>query len=67
VRWAALPTFFATCLLSQTLNVYSEFARIDMNGAVTAPDNPREILSPMLVRNGFTSFQVVIAAKPGEE
>jgi hypothetical protein len=67
VRCAALPAFFAPCLLSQTLNVYSEFARIDMNGAVTAPENPREILSPALVRSGFTSFQVVVAAKADEE
>ena len=47
-------------LLCQSLAVYSEFARIDPSGEVTAPARPREILSPAVVRNGFTSFQVVV-------
>ena len=34
---------------------------------MTAPANPREILSPAIVRNGFTSFQIAVQAKPGEE
>lgn len=45
---------------AQPLSVYSEFARIDRAGNLTAPESPREILSPALVRNGFTSFQVVV-------
>ncbi len=49
---------------SQTLNVYSEFAQIDAQGNVVAPETPREILSPALVRNGFTTFQVVVQAPP---
>jgi hypothetical protein len=49
------------------LNVYSEFARIDPDSRVTAPRNPREILSPAIVRNGFTSFQIVVEAKPDVE
>jgi hypothetical protein len=48
----------------QTLNVYSEFARIDVQGNVVAPETPREILSPALLRNGFTTFQVVVQAPP---
>jgi hypothetical protein len=56
---------FAPGLFSQTLDVYSEFARIDGTGAVTAPAEPREILSPMLVRNGYTSFQIVVHAESG--
>jgi hypothetical protein len=63
---AALAAFFASCLFSQTLTVYSEFTRLDANGVVRAPADPREILSPMLVRNGFTSFQIAVEAKPGE-
>jgi hypothetical protein len=47
---------------AQPLSVYSDLARIDKSGAVTAPETPREILSPMVVRNGFTSFQVVVQA-----
>ena len=45
---------------AQPLSVYSEFARIDARGNVVAPETPREIISPALVRNGFTSFQVVV-------
>lgn len=67
MRRHALLAFFAPCLFSQTLNVYSEFARIDASGMVTSPANPREILSPMLVRNGFTSFQIVLEADKGAE
>jgi hypothetical protein len=66
VRWAALSAFFVSCLQSQTLNVYSEFVRFNSRGEVTAPENPREILSPAMVRNGFTSFQILVEAKPGE-
>lgn len=51
---------FALPLAAQPLLVYSEFARIDAQGKVTAPAEPREILSPALARNAFTSFQVVV-------
>jgi hypothetical protein len=51
---------------AQPLSVYSDLARIDKSGAVTAPENPREILSPMVVRNGFTSFQVVVQTPAGK-
>lgn len=50
---------------AQSLSVYSEFARVNAFGDVTAPANPREILSPAIVRNGFTSFQVVVKVAPG--
>jgi len=50
---------------AQPLRVYSEFARIDAAGKVTAPAEPREILSPAVVRNGFTSFQVVVDVPRG--
>ena len=48
----------------QPLSVYSEFVKIDAQGNAIAPEAPREILSPALVRNGFTSFQVVVQAPP---
>ncbi len=54
------------CLWSQPLTVYSELARVDKSGVVTAPETPREILSPMVIRNGFTSFQVVVQAPAGK-
>jgi len=47
---------------AQSIGVYTEFAQIDKAGKVTAPETPREILSPAVVRNGFTSFQVVVEA-----
>ena len=49
----------------QPLRVYSEFARIDATGRVTAPAEPREILSPAIVRNGYSSFQVVVDVPKG--
>lgn len=54
-------------LQAQPLTLYSEFAQIAPNGKVVAPETPREILSPAIVRNGFTSFQVVVNAPPGTE
>ncbi len=57
----------APSINAQPLSVYSEFARIDASGQVTAPETPREILSPALVRNGFTSFQMVVQAPPDKE
>ncbi len=47
-------------LIAQSVRVYSEFAAIDAKGEVTSPAQPREILSPAIVRNGFTSFQIVV-------
>jgi hypothetical protein len=52
-------------LNGQSLNVYSEFARIGPSGQPVAPAHPREILSPAIVRNGFTSFQIAVQAPPG--
>lgn len=63
----AIAVTAAAAARAQPLSVYSEFARIDATGKVTAPEEPREILSPALVRNGFTSFQVVIEAPADEE
>jgi len=64
----ALAWMFSACLCqaldAQSLNVYSEFARIDAVGHVIAPEAPREILSPAMVRNGYTSFQLVVDAAP---
>jgi len=50
---------------SQPLRVYSEFAQIDATGKVTAPAEPREILSPAIARNAFSSFQVVVDVPEG--
>jgi hypothetical protein len=50
---------------AQPLRVYSEFAKIDATGRVTAPAEPREILSPAIARNAFSSFQVVVDVPRG--
>jgi hypothetical protein len=50
---------------AQPLRVYSEFAKIDATGRVTAPAEPREILSPAIARNAFSSFQVVVDVPKG--
>ena len=65
MKWAPMLLLVATASLAQPLRVYSEFAAINAKGEVLAPGSPREILSPALVRNGFTSFQVVIQAPKG--
>jgi hypothetical protein len=56
---------FAVAAWSQSLRVYSEFAKIDAAGKATAPAEPREILSPAIVRNGYSSFQVVVDVPRG--
>ena len=64
MKWASI-FLLAAVSQAQPLRVYSEFARIDARGEPTAPESPREILSPALVRNGFTSFQVVVQVPKG--
>ncbi len=60
MRLVFVSFLFAGIVWAQPLLVYSEFARIGANGDVIAPAMPREILSPAVARNGFTSFQVVV-------
>ena len=54
-------------LPAQSLEVYSEFQRVDPFGGIVAADRaetPREILSPAVARNGFASFHVVVSVPP---
>jgi len=55
---------FTVAARAQTVQVYSELARLSETGDVVAPAEPREILSPALVRNGFTSFQIAVQVPP---
>lgn len=51
------------------VRVYSELRRIGPDGAPVEPDSlgrPREILSPALPRQAFTSFRVVVSAPAGK-
>jgi hypothetical protein len=59
MRWAILAVCAAD-VWAQPLRVFSEFVTFDAAGEPAAPAQPREILSPAIVRNGFTSFQIVV-------
>src|SRR6202158_2570466 len=57
----------ASLMPAQSLEVYSEFQRVDPFGNIVAADraeHPREILSPAVARNGFASFHVVVSVPP---
>ncbi len=54
---------------AQDVSVYSEFTRIDPSGrpvrADRGPNPPREILSPAIARNAYSSFHLVVEGRPG--
>ena len=55
---------------AQEVKVYSELTRIDPFGEVVRADRggtPREILSPAIPRNGYSTFRVVVLGAPGTE
>jgi hypothetical protein len=64
-RGSILGLLFATTCCAQTVQVYSEFARLSESGDPLAPENPREILSPAVPRNAFSTFQVAIQTPRG--
>ena len=55
----------AAFLAAQSVQVYSEFTQLNDAGEVLAPENPREILSPAVARNAFSSFQLAIQVPRG--
>ena len=65
MKTAVLLAVAARALCAQTVQVYSEFAQINDVGEVVAPANPREILSPAVARNAFSSFQIAIQVPEG--
>lgn len=65
MKWALLLGLAAVFLSAQSVQVYSEFAQLNDAGEVVAPENPREILSPAVARNAFSSFQVAIQVPHG--
>jgi len=62
---AALLALTAGALCAQTVQVYSELAQLSDAGVVLAPESPREILSPAVARNAFSSFQIAIQVPKG--
>lgn len=65
MKWALLLGSAACALFAQSVQVYSEFAQLNDAGEVVAPKNPREILSPAVARNAFSSFQLAIQVASG--
>ncbi|MGH9661593.1 MAG: carboxypeptidase regulatory-like domain-containing protein, partial [Bryobacteraceae bacterium] len=66
---ARLVAFLALPLAAQTLDLYSEFQRVDPFGQILEIDRalrPRELLSPIVARNAWTSFLAVVSAPPGK-
>jgi hypothetical protein len=59
-----LTAWIATApLAAATLEIHSEFLRVDPQGEILTIDrtpDPREIISPAVVRNGFASFHIVV-------
>lgn len=56
-------------LPAQTLQLYSEFRRLDAAGAIVPQDQggkPREILSPAMARNAFHSMRVAVSMPAGQ-
>jgi len=65
MKWAILLGLAGGLLSGQSVQVYSEFAQLTDTGDVVAPENPREILSPAVARNAFSSFQLAIQVPHG--
>jgi hypothetical protein len=60
---------FAVMLRAQDvdLHLYSEFQRIRPDGSIVEADRadvPQEIISPAIIRNGFTTFHVAVTGRP---
>ncbi len=59
----------ATALQAQSIEVYSEFRRVDPFGEIVPQDRggePREILSPLVARNSHLSIHIVVRTPPGK-
>jgi len=68
-RLAVTGVLFAAAACAQSVEIYSEFHRLDPFGAVVAADKAlavREILSPAVARNGFASFHIAVSVPPRE-
>ncbi len=69
-RCLALLAVSAAELAAQTMSArfLTEFRRMGADGDILAADAigaPREIISPALIRNGYTSFHLVVTGPPG--
>jgi hypothetical protein len=64
-RLALILSFFAAVLGAQPLRVFSEFVRVGPDGEPSLPASPREILSPAMARNRFTTYQILVKIPAG--
>jgi hypothetical protein len=67
LRLPILLAVTACALAAQSVDIYSEFSRVDPSGEIVPADRggqPREILSPAVARNAWASFHVVVSAPP---
>ncbi len=69
-RCLALLAVSAAELAAQTMSArfLTEFRRLGADGEIITADAigaPREIISPALIRNGYTSFHLVVTGPPG--
>ncbi len=65
----ALTVLLSPAVHAQSIDIYSEFHRLDPFGAVIAADKglyTREILSPAVARNGYASFHIAVSVPPKE-
>lgn len=70
IRCLPLLILAAAELVGQTMSArfLTEFRRVGAAGEILAADAmgvPREIISPALIRNGYTSFHLVVTGPPG--
>ncbi|MDQ6678985.1 MAG: hypothetical protein M3Z09_17010, partial [Acidobacteriota bacterium] len=68
MKLVAAALIFAASVAAQTVEVFSEFERVDSWGHLLGEGTaqpPREVISPAVPRNGFTSFHVAVTARPG--
>jgi hypothetical protein len=66
VRLTLILSLLVAALNAQPLRVFSEFVRFGADGEPSVPLTPREILSPAMARNAFTTFQILVKGATGE-
>ena len=67
MRRGLVLALFMVGASAQTVQVYSEFARLGDAGEPLAPATPREILSPAVPRNAYSTFQIAVQVPAGNK
>lgn len=61
----SLLVLLGVSLSAQPLRVFSEFVHFGPDGEPSIPTSPREILSPALARNSFSTYQILVNGGAG--